>query len=233
MHRTFFIHGFTEDGSIFDRLIPLLGLEKPICVYLKNELKEWSPAGRISVESTAAWLVQKYKIDAQDLIIGHSMGGWIAIHVKQIAGSPVVQLASFTDQQKIFTLTRSLFLLKALVRLHILQSATAINYLKKKYPFDESRALNDQLGDVMAAEDPGYLIQQFEILFRKAAALTVVPDLRIHATPDNIVAPPDEPFVVAPGDHYSLVFHPEFVAGHVTEVLKKLPFNVFSQTTAL
>ena len=41
--------------------------------------------------------------------------------------------------------------------------------------------------------------------------ITVMPDLRIHAKGDHIIKPPDEPYVLVPGDHFSLYTYPETV----------------------
>lgn len=64
-----------------------------------------------------------------------------------------------------------------------------------------------------------YVWQQLQTLFAKGPPLTVQPDLRIHARPDNIVGSPDETFVEVPGDHFSLVFHPELVAAPIRTLL--------------
>ncbi len=91
--------------------------------------------------------------------------------------------------------------------------------LKKLYPFPESRELYNQLIDSMMQMTRLYLWQQLQVLFAKVPPLTVQPDLRVHARPDNIVAPPDEPFVEVPGDHFSLVFYPELVAKPIRTLL--------------
>jgi hypothetical protein len=46
-----------------------------------------------------------------------------------------------------------------------------------------------------------------------------VPELRVHALADNVVRPPDEPFLEIPGDHFAHYYYPELVAAAITPLL--------------
>lgn len=221
MTRIFLIHGYVEGPTIFDRLISLLPPADFVRINLADEFNRWQPSGRVNARLLAQYLIDHYKITAKDVVIGHSMGGWTAIHLKQLVGSTAIQLGSWTDQKKIKFPTHNLTILKFLLKAGVTQSQLLTNSFKKIYPFQESRELYSSLLDDSLRMSPTYIWQQLQTLFAKVPPLTVQPDLRIHARQDSIVAPPDEGFVEVPGDHFSLVFH----AGLVAEPIRKLLLN--------
>ena len=48
----------------------------------------------LDVQKMASYLIKKYEMTAQDCVIGHSMGGWIASYMKQECGCKAILLAS-------------------------------------------------------------------------------------------------------------------------------------------
>jgi hypothetical protein len=50
--------------------------------------------------------------------------------------------------------------------------------------------------------------------------LAVSPELRVHAVADNVVHPPDEPFLEIPGDHFAHYYYPEPVAAAIERVMR-------------
>lgn len=218
-NRIFLIHGYVEDPTIFDKLVPLLPPTDCVRINLADEFGRWQPTGPINVQLLAQYLTNHYSITAEDVVIGHSMGGWTAIHIKQVSGAAAVQLASFTNQKKILFPTDSLTILRLLVGSGVTQSRALNNYFKKQYPFAESRELYNHLIDGSMRMTRRYIWQQIQTLFAKVPPLTVQPNLRIHARRDTIVGIPDEAFVEVPGDHFSLFFHPELVAAPIRTLL--------------
>lgn len=212
MLRVFLLHGYVEDLTIFNQLVPLLPQSDFTRIDLADECQRWKPTGKINVQKVAEYLVNRYAITANDLLIGHSMGGWIAIYIKQLTQATVIQISSWTDQRKIRLPTHHLGVLKFLLFTGITQSRPLLRFFQKQYPFPESFELYKSLMEGMRRMDRRYLYWQFQILFAEAPSLTVSPDLRIHTRRDSIIARPDEPYTEVPGDHFSLVFHPKEVA---------------------
>ncbi|HLL94594.1 MAG TPA: hypothetical protein VK404_06445 [Spirosoma sp.] len=217
--RIFLIHGYIEDPTIFDKLVPLLPPANYVPINLADEFLRWQPIGRIDVRLLAQYLIDHYAITSSDVVIGHSLGGWTAVNIKQLSGATAIQLASWTDQSKIKFPTHNLRVIKFMVNSGITQSRTLNRILKKLYPFPESQDLYNHLVDSMTQMTRLYLWQQLQALFARVSALTVQPDLRVHARADSIVAPPDETFVDVPGDHFGLVFYPELVAKPIRALL--------------
>jgi pimeloyl-ACP methyl ester carboxylesterase len=215
-----FIHGFVEDPTIFDEIRKSITVGEQIALNLVNDFAEWKDAPEdLDVQKLALYLISKYKITAQDCIIGHSMGGWIAAYMKQNCGCKAILLASLTNQAKLLSPLTNLTLLKYSVRWGLTQSAGMVRYLKNMYHFPESKQLYDGLIDGLAVMDKKRLFQQLQVLFAKVPALTIMPDLRVHARKDNIVAFPDETFVEVQGDHFSLIYYPREVSEAVLKVL--------------
>ena len=212
MNRLFLIHGYVEDPTIFDVLLPLLPPSDVVAVNLADEFGRWQPARSITARTLAQYLTEYYRITASDTIIGHSMGGWVAVNIKEVCGAKAIQIASWTDQKTIRFPTDNLAVLRFLLDTGLTQSKTATGFFKRQYPFDESRGLYGRLVDETRAMPRRYIWQQLQTLFAKVPPLTVQPDLRLHARTDNIVSPPAERYIEVPGDHFSLVFHAENVA---------------------
>jgi pimeloyl-ACP methyl ester carboxylesterase len=222
MPRLFLLHGYVEDSTIFDPLRPLLtaaARQAIVDVELENTFGKWQPRGPVNAATLAQHLIDIYDITTQDVIIGHSMGGWIATHIKQLAGCPVILLGSFTDQRKIVSKMRSPFLLGLIVKTGLMQSNYMRRRVKQAYRRDESRALHAQLADSMVRMPRRYVHQQLQVLFAPAPPLTVQPELRLHARHDNIIRPPDEPYVELPGDHFAHYYYPQLAAQEINRVL--------------
>ena len=222
MPRLFLLHGYVEDSSIFDPLRPLLPAAAQAAVVdveLEDVFGQWQPRGPVNAATLAAHLITLYQITASDVLIGHSMGGWIAAHIKQQVGCRIGLLGAFTDQRKIVSKMRSPFWLGLVVKTGLMQSRYMRRRVKLAYRRDESRALHTQLSDGMARLTRRYVHQQMQVLFAPAPPLTIAPDLRLHARRDNIIRPPDEPYVEIPGDHFAHYYYPQLAAEAIGDLV--------------
>jgi pimeloyl-ACP methyl ester carboxylesterase len=215
-----FIHGFIEDHTIFNEIRKTITQGEQIAMDLEKVLADWHDAPEdLDVVKMASYLIEKYNITAQDCVIGHSMGGWIASYIKEECGCKTILLASLTNQRKLITPLKNPTLLKFLIRWGFMQSSVIVSFLKKEYKYPASKQLFDELVDGMKTIDRRILYQQFQILLAKVKPLTLAPDLRIHARKDNIVGFPDEEFVEVLGDHFSLIYHAKQVITVIQKVL--------------
>jgi pimeloyl-ACP methyl ester carboxylesterase len=220
MSRQILIHGYVETPAIFDALAPLLPpATEQLRLDLSRDFAHWNPAGPVNARTAGQYLAQKYAIRPTDLVIGHSMGGWLGANIKQLTDCQLIQVASWTDQTKIVSPVRSLAGLGFMVRTGIMQSRFVLDYFQKVYPFSESAALHAGLVQSIPTLTKTYLLRQQHVLFAPVLPLTSQPNGRIHARRDNIVRPPDEPFTEVPGDHFSLIFHAPLVADAIRKTL--------------
>jgi hypothetical protein len=215
-----FIHGFIEDHTVFNNIRKSITHGEQIAMDLETVLADWHDAPvNLDVEKMAAYLIKKYNITAQDCVIGHSMGGWIASYIKEFCGCKAILIASLTDQCKLITPLKNPTLIKFLIRSGLMQSSIIVSFLKKNYKYPISKQLYDQLLDGMITINRKILFQQFQILLAPVNPLTITPDLRIHARKDNIVRFPAEEFEEVLGDHFSIIYHPEQVITAIQKVL--------------
>ena len=223
MKRLLLLPGYLEDATIFDTLWPLLPLPpaaEVLAVELEVEFARWQPAGPANAVTLARYLARRYAIGPQDLLIGHSMGGWIAAHLKAQTGAVAVLLSSFTDQRKVVARVRNPLLLALYAWSGVGRSRWLRERTKRHYQFDESRALYAKVADTMARYPRRYVHRQLQVLFAPVPPLAGQPELRLHALADDVVRPPDEPYVAIPGDHFAHYYHPGLVAAAIKETMK-------------
>lgn len=209
--RIFFIPGFGEEPDIFEKIHPHLPGDKVL-------INNWTligdiPRYQLTSMEYARELVQEFHISSQDVVIGHSMGGWIAVHIKQLVNCTVIQIASWTRPEKVvrpisntglvFWFVRQGLYFNPLVKKLLLKTA----YAKKP-----SKEIFSLVFDRLSRGNVHAVLNQLRIILNTdAKELKVAPDLRIHARADNIIRFPDEPAVEVPGDHFTLYTHPEKV----------------------
>jgi pimeloyl-ACP methyl ester carboxylesterase len=122
-------------------------------------------------------------------VIGHSMGGWIAAHIKAETGATAVLLSSFTDQQKVVAASRNPLLLGLYAYLGLGRNRWLRERAKRQYQFEESRLLYAELADGMVRIPRRHVHRQLQVLFAPVPALAALPELRVHALADNVVRP--------------------------------------------
>ncbi|RZL03404.1 MAG: alpha/beta hydrolase [Hymenobacter sp.] len=219
MKRLLLLPGYLEDATVFDTLRPLLPpAAEVLAIELEPEFAQWRPAGAVNAVTFARHLAHRYAIGPADMLIGHSMGGWLAAHLKAQTGATAVLLSSFTDQNKVVARARNPLLLALYAWSGVGRSRWLRERAKRGYLFDESRELYGQLADGMARHPRRYVHRQLQVLFAPVPPLVVPPELRIHAVADNVVLPPDESYVEIPGDHFAHYYHPELVAAAIRNV---------------
>ncbi len=220
--RIIFIHGFGESVAIFDKIAPFISGEH-------HFVDVWESVGNtprkdLNVLGFAQSLVEKYAITKSDLIIGHSMGGWIAYHIKHLTNSPIIQIGSWTDRDRPISPITNARIVYWFVRNGLLFNNTVKKYLiKTAYEGKPSRQLYEEIYDRMISGNKENVVNQLRLIFSPISEkITVQPDLRIHARGDMVVRVPREPFHEVPGDHFTLYTHPETVYEPVIALLKAL-----------
>ena len=221
--RLLFIHGNLDVPASFEALLPLLPPYETRCIDLEDDFNDWDAAIPVTVRTVAERVAQAYHIGPDDILIGHSMGGWIAAHVKELTGATVIQLSSWTNPRKVKAPIRQLGLIRAIVNSGLVQHPFCINAAKRLYPFRQSRTRIRAALDRVQHMNPAYMIWQYELIFNNVPALTVLPDLRIHDRRDPVISPPDEPFVNVPGYHKIHATNAAGVAGAIRSFLGTLP----------
>lgn len=219
--RVIYIPGLGEEVSIFNKIHPHIPGEK---VFIDNwALLNNVPEKGLWVTPYAEYLVTQFQVTGQDVIIGHSMGGWIALAIKQLTGCRVIQVSSWTNGKKVLTVP-----LRRDVMYMIAKQGWAFNDLSRdaivflNYRNKPSKDVFISVFERIRTGDKQIVAKQLMIVFNPLQQpITVYPELRIHAKTDHIIKYPDEPFVEVPGDHFSLYTYPETVYKPIVEFLQQ------------
>lgn len=218
--RLIFIPGFAEDESIFSKITPLITGDKLV-------LNSWKLLGNerrddFNVLKFAQEFIATYNITGQDVLIGHSMGGWIAYHVKHLIGCRIIHIASLTNTDRIKPPVFNNGFAYWLIRKRVAFNSFTIRIasLFNLYHHSYSKEIFMYLANGLIKGNAENIVNQLKVILNPVdAVITVQPDLRIHAKEDTILKPPVEPYYRVNGDHFMLYTHPEEVAKPIIEFL--------------
>lgn len=205
----------------FDNIHPHLPGEKVFLnpwVLLGNQ-----PRPELDVLQYAKQLTKWYAIKREDVVVGHSTGGWVALHIKHLVNCPIVQISSWTDSTKVFKPETNKELVYWLTKNGLLfNRITKHLVLRKNYRNKPSAPVFSAIFDKLIEGNKNNVNNQLRLIFNAAQeAVTAQPDLRIHARHDTVVLTPDQPFHEVPGDHFSLYNYPQKVYTPILELLRK------------
>ena len=224
--RLFFIPGFGEDPSIFDKIHPHLPGEK---VFIDN----WKIIGEkarreLTVLKYAEELIGQFGITRDDVVIGHSMGGWIALHIKHLLHCPIVQIASWTEERKVVKPVSNWRVVSWSVKRGLyFNSFVKWVLVRLRYRNRPSAEIFSFVFDKLCCSNREAVINQLRIIYKPVHEKVLEsPDLRIHAKGDTIIRFPDEECCEVPGDHFTLFTHPEQVYEPIAAFLQHVKEEV-------
>ncbi len=219
--RIFFIPGLGEEKWIFDKIAPSIEGEK---VFINNWelLAEVSEKG-LNASVYAAFLIERFQINKQDVVIGHSLGGWVALHVKNLGHCTAIQIASYTDMKKVFKPAHR-HLIFWIARRGWGLNNFVLNFLVLvAFRNEASKETFKKIFRKIMSENKVLFAKQLEVAYNPVKpSVAVIPDVRIHAKRDPIVRPPEEPYHHVPGDHFTLYTYPETVYKPINVFLNNL-----------
>lgn len=216
--RLIFIHGFGETASVFDEIVTQLPGEHVF-------IDLWTALGNdkrpeLDMIDFSRELVESYDIKPDNIIIGHSLGGKIAHHIKHVNGNRIIQIASWTDQSKVLLPIKNKRVLLWLARCGYMFSKLNKSFMMKLYKREETKSIYEEAFDRLIHAHHNCSINQLRLIVEPISkAVEVRPDLRIHARRDNIIRYPDESFQEVPGDHFCLQTHSKEVSDAIKTIL--------------
>jgi hypothetical protein len=215
-----FIPGFGEDSSVFEKLHPYFTRDK---LFIDNwvVLKDVN-SKKINASTYASYLIDKFSITEKDLIVGHSMGGWIAFFIKEKIHCDIIQVSSFTNQRRVLPVP-----VPTIIVLGLSQSGLLFNGFTRKlvsalhYNNKPSKQIFNSIFYHLQKKNKDLVNKQLKIILKKNPRPTVAPNIRIHALADKIVKRPKEAFIKVPGDHFSLYTHASFVQKPISDFIDR------------
>ncbi len=228
--RIILLPGFGEDKRIFRKLEPYLEGYDLLYADYRSVLHRFSPDD-IVVGDFVKELSEYYSIDKEDILIGHSLGGYISHVLRQQLHCDNCLIASFTDTKKIklpfnykrlvkWVTHKGLFTSKALKRI--------IRFKYHKNPAMPELENSLEVFEEYGKEDIYKLIRMIQprpvgiLEWLRSKPEPLRPSLILHPVRDSIVAPPSEPYIKLPGNHFSPATHPEIVGEHISKWLLQL-----------
>ena len=216
----YFLPGFGEDSFVFDDLKKYFPHYQIIDVNYRASLDKISFA-TINVGFFCKQLIQEYGITKDDILIGHSMGGYFSFVIREIVLCQIVMLASFSNPNKIVRLVRKQWVNVAMAKMGFLRKTFFQNLLLKaskgKYFEQEVEKVIRNLSNFSTAQ----ISKMMKLSFGKPVQTVLENPLRIHAENDVIVRPPDEPYELCTLGHFCLILETEIIANIVLKGLQK------------
>lgn len=182
MSRLIFIHGNLDVPASFTPLLPLLPPVPTLCIDMIDTFQGWPAGLPVDVVEVAKRVARQYSVGPDDVVLGHSMGGWIAAHLKAQTGADTILLNSWTDPRKVNAPIQNLTWLKRLVYSRFYQRRWLIRLAKTFYPIPSSRPRIRAALDRLATIDPDYMFWQYQLIFTPVATPAPQPNLRIHTS---------------------------------------------------
>ncbi|MCW3081635.1 alpha/beta hydrolase [Segetibacter sp.] len=218
--RIFFIPGLGEEIFIFDKIQSSIPGEK---IFIDN----WSlltelPEKDLTALVYAKHITEKFQISKEDVVIGHSLGAWVALWVKELSRCRIVQIAGWTDIKKVIKVSPSLSLLYLIAKNGWGLNKLVRVLLSLLYSKEASKAVLLSIFDKLKQADKTTVAKQLMVVYNPIShAPSTNPDLRIHSKKDFIVRPPDEGYAVMKGDHFGLYTFPDTVYKPIVDFLAR------------
>jgi pimeloyl-ACP methyl ester carboxylesterase len=210
--RIIYLPGLGETPGIFEKIAA--HIESDESVFPDHfELLGNEPKSKFNALQYATELIAKYHINGNDVIIGHSMGGWIAYHIKLLVNSPIVQIAAWTNPDRVILPISNRRIIYFLARSGLyLNRFTLKHFIKRDYKGKPSAGIYTEIFERLQKNNKENTINQLRVVLEAVNTdMKVIPDLRIHAKADTIIRYPIASFIEVPCDHFTLYTNPAAV----------------------
>lgn len=217
--RIILIPGFAEDEKIFSNITPFITGDHLVLnswKLLGNQRREDFDALKFAQE-----FITRYNVTRQDILIGHSMGGWIAYHVKHLIGCRIIHIASMTNTDRIIPPAINNPMVHGAIRQGLVFNRFTTWFSSFGfYHHHYSKEIFMYFAHLLQKGNTECIVNQLKVILNPVnVVITAEPDLRIHSKDDNILKPPTQGYYEVPGDHFTLYTHPKEVVAPIIKFL--------------
>jgi len=209
--RIFLLPGFAEDAFIFDEIKNSLSDYELVFVDYRKTLDFFSTIKDIDIWEFSKKLIENYSIGKNDLLIGHSMGGYFSFAIRELIHTEICMIASFNDQQKIFRITQNKSLTVFVAKSGFLCTKLGQYIMKKPGKGTYLEKVNDAVITNLKTFTNSQIGKMVTLSFGTKLKSEKENPLRIHAKNDKVVRIPDEAFYEVKLGHFCLMLEPEEV----------------------
>jgi hypothetical protein len=218
--KIFLLPGYGANERSFRHIRPFLAGHSMVDIDYRPVLQNMPLLG-FSGRKLAKKLISTYNIRREDKLIGHSMGGYLSYHIRQIQGNKICMIASFSDPSRVIHLFDLPYLTPLLAGTGFSKTGLAKKYLQsqvagKPYAFELM-----EIADNFSTFSNGDLYKMTLMTLEKDQSEGDACPLRIHSKEDRVVRPPNEPYIEVEGGHFCLNLFPEMVVEAMRPFLEK------------
>lgn len=221
--RVLLLPGFGEDRRIFRYLRRFMADFEIVDVCYRENLGRFT-LKELHLDPFVENLIEDYAITRQDLLVGHSMGGFLSHHIRQRVKCANFMIASFTDSRKLSPVINNkrltkFFASRGWIKSFMYKQLVELIYAKRK-SLEELRVTFEAF-DTYTNEE---LTKQLKLILdrpggvlnwlRSKPKYDLAPDMMVHPRQDDIVAAPEEKHIKVDGDHFALATH-SVAVGHI------------------
>jgi hypothetical protein len=218
--RILLLPGFGEDAFAFEKVRKYFKEYQLVDVNYRNSLDQLSFSD-IDVWKLSKLLVAEYQITKNDILIGHSMGGYFSFVIRELVFCEIVLVASFSNPQKVKRVVYNKWFNLSLAKLGLLHKKFFQNYLLKPY---RDKYFEKEMQNVVQnfnTFSTAQLSKMMKLSFGEEVESTLKNPLRIHAKNDRVVSVPDEKYESCNLGHFCMHLEEELVAKIILNWLKK------------
>lgn len=208
--RILLLPGFIEDAFIFDEIKSSFSEYELVFVDYRKTLDDCN-LSEIDVWSFTKKLIQNYAIQKTDIVIGHSMGGYFSLVIREQIDTEICMIASFSDPKKVRRVSQNRFLTVLVAQTGFIKSQFIERMMIKPCIGKYFEDINTRVVSNMHTFSNSQLAKMVKLSFGEKIKSTKKNPLRIHATNDTIVRPPDEAFYEVKLGHFCLFLEPKEV----------------------
>ena len=214
--------GFAEDSRVFDKISPFLLEDFELVEIDFQPILAEMPKGKGNLPLFCKKVAEKYEIQATDILVGHSFGGWVAVNIQAITGSPVVSIASFTNPRKPVHRPIGFHRLGFMfVRLGLFKLGLFHFFARHKYRNLAEFPIIQLCLEIMKTWKDEDLLKVMRLIAGQTEQLPSGAFLRYHGIKDEIVYPPDEPYICIPNARHAIHYtHAEWMANGIKRWIK-------------
>lgn len=218
--RIFLLPGFGEDAICFNNITPLIKDYELIPIDYRSVLNNFIfPI--ITRKQLCRKLIEQYGIKKEDKLIGHSLGGYLSFQIREILGTEICMIASFSDPKKlIHTLPKYPRITQIIAYSGLIKNKYLKQYLLNKIKNETYKEIQQNVMENFSTFSNAELGLLLETTYEKGIISDLPNPLRIHDKADRIVAMPDEDFVQVEGGHFCLNIYPEKTFESMKDFLK-------------
>ena len=207
--RLLLLPGWGEDARIFRNLQPELAQHFSQVVNVTYRDVLLGMPARPQPEAFLERLIELYGIQPDDVVIGHSFGGWVAYQLNGRLGCPTAMLCSLSERRRVRPMLKLFMPVSWVIRLGLFHTSFFQSFQRMRYRGKPSATEMDIVIQNFSQWSNTEIYQVLALMMQRIRKHEATNLLRIHAQQDELIRAPREMHVVVPGDHFAPATHPE------------------------